>query len=162
MQLLMHKHRDGAENFAVMATADFFNFHNTIHILLPHNDSAATDRATILNGRITAIPCNAPMSTKYVNDSTENASTLDQWYGDTSPMRNTQPGETINCRTFNQYTQRFGGPIALAAKRLVTDPSRTGYEATQKIVAQVVRETQVRRCCSRLPPASVCFIRTWD
>ena len=117
------------------------NIHNTMHVLLPANESAAGKgapssftRAILVNPRI-GVGSNTP------DDAGENSSTLDRWYGDTSPMTNVKPGvDTLRCRTFARDVEngpnmlRLGGSVTIQKKTLVTDPARTSVAAKDALV----------------------------
>ena len=79
---------------------DFFNIHNSIHVLLPPVPTALTSYASPLSpssppppppssNTISATLVN-PRISVVVSGSAENVSTLDQTYGTTSPMSNIQ------------------------------------------------------------------------
>lgn len=125
------------------------NIHNTIHVLLPGNGSTADrkgatseasatpTRAVLVNPRI-GVGSNTP------DDAGENSSTLDKWYGDTSPMTNVRAGvDTLLCRTFASDVEngpnvlRLGGPVTVQRKTLVTNPSRTSIAAKDALVKQL-------------------------
>ena len=137
---------------------DFFNIHNTIHIALPSpaaasstptgNDGAPgdgggggeakNDRMTLVNPRI-GVGSHTP------TDGNETARTLDEWYGDTSPMTNVRAGEdTILCRTFNTFIERLGGSVVVLKKTLVTDPARTSVAAKTALISKLSAQTHVR------------------
>ena len=82
---------------------DFFNIHNSIHVLLPPAPTALTSYASPSSPSSPSSPPPPPPSSNtisatlvnprisvVVSDSAENVSTLDQTYGTTSPMSNIQ------------------------------------------------------------------------
>ena len=134
---------------------DFFNIHNTIHILVPGvnttkgdeeiDGGAAKKSVTLINPRIADCHYRPSSIAPYVNDSKESNETLDQWYGDTSPMSNAVEGaDTLLCRTFNTFQQRFGGAQIIARKRLVTNPARTSRSASQILMQKLTQATGIR------------------
>ena len=143
---------------------DFFNIHNTIHIMMPTPKAAAnraasagggattagrdgggTFAATLINARITDCHSRPASIAPYVNASLNGNKTLDQWYGDTSPMSNIVAGtDTISCRTFNTFEQRFGSAEQVVVRKvLVTDLARTSYAAAQALMHSVTSATGV-------------------
>ena len=135
----------------------FFNIHNTIHILVSGVNTTQGDgeidvgtaktSATLINPRIADCHYRPSSIAPYVNDSKESNETLDQWYGDTSPMSNAVEGaDTLLCRTFNTFQQRFGGAQIIARKRLVTNPARTSRSASQILMQKVTQATGIRSC----------------
>ena len=127
---------------------DFFNIHNTIHILLPPGPrrgrgSLSSTTATLINARIT--DCHSrPAAIAPYDPSNETTASLDQWYGDTSPMTNAVPGsDTLHCQTFNTFKQALGGERVLLRKRHITNPNRTSLKAAAALQQQISRETGV-------------------
>ena len=124
-------------------------------MLLPGNGSATDEegpsskasgptRAVLVNPRI-GVGSNTP------NDAGESSSTLDKWYGDTSPMTNVITGkDTLLCRTFARDVEngpnllRLGGSVTVQKKTLVTDPSRTSVAAKDALVKQLEADGHIR------------------
>jgi hypothetical protein len=105
--------------FSLTGLDDFFNIHNTIHILMPSNNQTSDTlgtTATLVNPRI--LGGLWPGAAAGLNASDENNRTLDQWYGSTSPMTNAVTGvDSLTCRTFNTFQQKFGGPQVSASEQ---------------------------------------------
>ena len=120
---------------------DFFNIHNTIHVLLPSvpgiggtgSGTHQSVKAVLVNGRLISNDCRPGASNPMppVNDSSESSKTLDQWYGDTSPMSNTVAGaDTLNCRTFNTFQQRSVNRAHVLQMQWLS--ARKGVDATDE------------------------------
>lgn len=88
---------------------DFFNIHSTIHFLVsaPLASSAAETSGGV-NAQVTLVNPRIGVGSNTPSDSGENPHTLDEWYGDTSPITNIKAGkDTILCRTFNTYDETW-------------------------------------------------------
>ena len=129
------------------------NIHNTIHVLLPANSSALSAEGTTSGSSIQAVLVNPRIGvgSNTPADAGENSSTLDKWYGDTSPMTNVRPGvDTLLCRTFARDVEngpnslRLGGSVTVQKKAIVTDPSRTSVAAKDALVKQLEDDAHIQ------------------
>jgi hypothetical protein len=140
---------------------DFFNIHNTIHLLFPPpgNASANSTRAMAASAAVLVNPriwCGGMRGFAF-NDTQErqNPLDLDLWYGDTSPMSNIKPGvDKINCYSVNVNAERFGGPITVESATLVRDLARTSAAAMEAFRSSASK--------GALPLMGWCAMEVWD
>lgn len=109
---------------------DFFNIHNTVHVLYPPEVVGDTSHAMLVNPRI-----GAPHLFR-LNSTIESNRTLDETYGYTSPMSNIRVGkDTLRCYAFNSYGRRLGDPLVVQSATILKDKVHTSRKLAQDLQA---------------------------